>query len=90
MIGRAYLRGWQQRSGRVENVLNVLRAGIDSAVLALGHSSVHDLTPDDLVVPPGFTRTLGVPERSSSRDEAVTTELGRLTWPQLRGRSPLW
>ena len=43
----------------MENVLDILRGGIDSALLGLGRSSVHDLTPDDLVIPPGFTRTLG-------------------------------
>jgi L-lactate dehydrogenase (cytochrome)/glycolate oxidase len=69
MIGRAYLWGLAANGqAGVENVLDVLRAGIDSAVLALGHSSVHDLTPDDLVVPTGFTRDLGVAERSSSRE----------------------
>jgi heme/flavin dehydrogenase (mycofactocin system) len=61
MIGRAYL--WGLAAGGqagVENVLDILRGGIDSALLALGHSSIHDLTPDDLVIPPGFTRSLGV------------------------------
>ena len=43
----------------VENVLDILRGGIDSALLGLGKASIHDLTPDDIVVPPGFTRTLG-------------------------------
>jgi len=43
----------------VENVLDILRGGIDSALLGLGKASVHDLAPDDIVVPPGFTRTLG-------------------------------
>ena len=38
------------------NVLNVLRQGIDSALLGLGKASVHDLTGDDVLVPPGFTR----------------------------------
>jgi L-lactate dehydrogenase (cytochrome) len=28
-------------------------------VLGLGHKSVHELSPADLVVPDGFTRTLG-------------------------------
>jgi len=62
MIGRAYL--WGLAAGGqagVENVLDILRGGIDSALLALGHSSIHDLTPDDLVIPPGFTRSLGTP-----------------------------
>ena len=29
----------------VENVLDIMRSGIDSALLGLGHSSVHDLSP---------------------------------------------
>jgi hypothetical protein len=33
--------------------------GIDSALLGLGKASIGDLTSDDIVVPPGFTRTLG-------------------------------
>jgi pre-mycofactocin synthase len=60
MIGRAYLWGLAANGqAGVENVLDILRGGIDSVLLGLGHSSVHDLTPDDLVIPPGFTRTLG-------------------------------
>jgi heme/flavin dehydrogenase (mycofactocin system) len=60
MIGRAYLWGLAANGqAGVENMLDILRGGIDSALLGLGHSSVHDLTPDDLVIPPGFTRTLG-------------------------------
>jgi isopentenyl diphosphate isomerase/L-lactate dehydrogenase-like FMN-dependent dehydrogenase len=60
MIGRAYLWGLAA-SGQagVENVLDILRAGIDSALLGLGRSSIHDLTMDDVVMPEGFTRTLG-------------------------------
>ncbi|KUN22767.1 alpha-hydroxy-acid oxidizing enzyme [Streptomyces corchorusii] len=60
MIGRAYLWGLAAggQSG-VENVLDILRGGIDSALLGLGRSSVHELTRDDVVIPPGFTRTLG-------------------------------
>ncbi|MFI8089487.1 pre-mycofactocin synthase MftD [Streptomyces sp. NPDC086080] len=60
LIGRAYL--WGLAAGGqagVENVLDILRGGLDSAVLGLGHSSVHELSPDDLVVPDGFTRTAG-------------------------------
>jgi pre-mycofactocin synthase len=41
-------------------VLDILRSGVDSALLGLGHSSIKDLSPDDLVIPPGFTRRLGV------------------------------
>ena len=60
MLGRAYL--WGLAAGGqagVENVLDIMRSGIDSALLGLGHSSVHDLGPDDLIVPDGFSRTLG-------------------------------
>ncbi len=61
MIGRAYLWGLAANGQPgVENVLDVLRGGIDSALLGLGRSSIHELTPEDLVVPAGFTRDLGV------------------------------
>jgi heme/flavin dehydrogenase (mycofactocin system) len=60
MIGRAYLWGLAANGqAGVENVLDILRGGIDSAVLGLGHSSIAALSPADLVVPPGFTRRLG-------------------------------
>jgi heme/flavin dehydrogenase (mycofactocin system) len=61
MIGRAYL--WGLAAGGqagVENVLDVIRGGIDSALLGIGHASVHDLSPADLIVPDGFRRDLGV------------------------------
>lgn len=65
MIGRAYLWGLAANGqAGVENVLDILRAGVDSAVLALGHRSVRDLGPDDVIVPPGFTRRLGAAELS--------------------------
>jgi pre-mycofactocin synthase len=60
MIGRAYLWGLAANGqAGVENVLDILRGGIDSALFGLGKASIGDLTPGDLVVPPGFTRTLG-------------------------------
>jgi heme/flavin dehydrogenase (mycofactocin system) len=60
MIGRAYLWGLAANGqAGVENVLDILRGGIDSAVLGLGHSSVKDLGPDDVLLPPGFTRSAG-------------------------------
>jgi len=60
MIGRAYLWGLAANGqAGVENVLDVVRGGIDSALLALGKASVSELGPDDVVVPPGFTRVLG-------------------------------
>jgi len=62
MIGRAYLWGLAANGqGGVENVLDVLHGGIDSALLGMGVSSIDELTPDHLVVPDGFHRTLGVP-----------------------------
>jgi isopentenyl diphosphate isomerase/L-lactate dehydrogenase-like FMN-dependent dehydrogenase len=62
MIGRAYLWGLAANGQTgVENVLDILRSGIDSALLGLGHSSVQELSPADLVIPPGFSRRLGVP-----------------------------
>jgi len=65
MIGRAYLWGLAANGqAGVENVLDILRAGVDSAVLALGHRSVRDLGPDDVIVPPGFTRRLGAADPS--------------------------
>ena len=60
MIGRAYLWGLAANGqAGVENVLDILRSGIDSALLGMGHSSVRDLTANDLVIPPGFERNLG-------------------------------
>jgi pre-mycofactocin synthase len=62
MIGRAYLWGLAANGqAGVENVLDIMRNGIDSALLGLGRSSVHELTHADVVIPPGFTRSLGRP-----------------------------
>src|SRR3954464_15657989 len=61
MIGRPYLWGLAANGqAGVENVLDVLRNGIDCALLGLGKASVQDLCPDDVIVPPGFARRLGV------------------------------
>ncbi|MEO7746458.1 MAG: pre-mycofactocin synthase MftD [Actinomycetota bacterium] len=61
MIGRAYLWGLAANGqAGVENVLDVLRGGLDSTVLGLGLSAARDLRPSDVLVPPGFTRALGV------------------------------
>jgi heme/flavin dehydrogenase (mycofactocin system) len=60
MIGRAYLWGLGANGqAGVENVLDLMRSGIDACLLGLGHSSTAELSPDDLVIPPGFTRRLG-------------------------------
>jgi heme/flavin dehydrogenase (mycofactocin system) len=61
MIGRAYLWGLAANGqAGVENVLDILRAGLDSTLLALGRASVQELTRDDVLMPPGFIRELGV------------------------------
>ena len=50
MIGRAYLWGLAANGqAGVENVLDILRGGIDSALLGLGRASIHDLAPDDVI-----------------------------------------
>ncbi len=57
MIGRAPLWGLAANGqAGVENVLDVLRSGIDSALLGLGHGAVHEVGREDLVVPPQFER----------------------------------
>jgi L-lactate dehydrogenase (cytochrome)/glycolate oxidase len=60
LIGRAYLWGLASNGqAGVENVLDLLRSGIDACLLGLGHASISELSPEDLVIPPGFTRRLG-------------------------------
>ena len=50
MIGRAYLWGLAANGqAGVENVLDILRSGIESTLLGLGRGSIHDLTADDLI-----------------------------------------
>src|SRR5215467_2454408 len=59
MIGRAYLWGLAANGpAGVQNVFDVLRGGIDSTLMALGHSSISELTPDDVIVPAEFSRGL--------------------------------
>jgi heme/flavin dehydrogenase (mycofactocin system) len=60
MIGRAYLWGLAANGqAGVENVLDVLRSGIDSALMGLCRGSVADLSRDDVLIPGGFARELG-------------------------------
>lgn len=60
MIGRAYLWGLAANGqAGVENVLDILRGGIDSTLLGVGRNSIHDLSAEDVMIPPGFTRRLG-------------------------------
>jgi L-lactate dehydrogenase (cytochrome) len=57
LIGRAYL--WGLAAGGeagVKNVLEILRSGIDEALVGLGRASIHDLVPEDLVIDSNFTR----------------------------------
>ena len=52
MIGRAYLWGLAANGqAGVENVLDVLRSGIDSALLGMGLSSIDELRPELLLIP---------------------------------------
>ncbi len=61
MIGRAYLWGLAANGqAGVENVLDVLRMGIDSAMLGMGVGHVDELRRDQLVVPDTFDRPLGI------------------------------
>ena len=56
LIGRAYLWGMAANGeAGVANVLEILRAGIAETLSALGRGSIHELTPDDVVVPRDFT-----------------------------------
>jgi isopentenyl diphosphate isomerase/L-lactate dehydrogenase-like FMN-dependent dehydrogenase len=58
MIGRASL--WALAADGqpgVEHVLDLLRTGLEHTLLALGVASGHDLSPDDLVLPPSFALT---------------------------------
>jgi pre-mycofactocin synthase len=68
MIGRAYLWGLAANGqAGVENVFDVIRGGLDSAVLGLGHSSIGELNPADLYIPQGFTREAGAETPSPVR-----------------------
>jgi pre-mycofactocin synthase len=62
MIGRAYLWGLGANGqAGVENVLDVISGGVDSALRGLGLSSTDELRPEHLLIPEGFDRALGVP-----------------------------
>jgi len=63
MIGRAYLWGVAANGqAGVENVLDILRSGIDSTLLGIGVGSVADLAPEHVLVPKEFVRRLGAPD----------------------------
>jgi L-lactate dehydrogenase (cytochrome)/glycolate oxidase len=62
MIGRAYLWGLAANGqAGVENVLDLMRDGLGSALIGLAHTSIDQLNPADLVIPPSFERHLGTP-----------------------------
>ena len=74
MIGRACLWGLSANGqAGVENVPDLLRDGLGSALIGLGHESIEDLRRDDLVIPPGFERRLGT-DGPQAPIEAVTVE----------------
>jgi len=66
MIGRAYLWGMAAAGERgVANVLEILRSGIDEALLGLGRESIHDLVREDLIIPDEFSRSAPRPSGTS-------------------------
>ena len=61
MIGRAYLWGLGANGqAGVENVLDIMRSGLDSSLIGLSKSSISELNRDDYVIPDDFMRRLGV------------------------------
>jgi heme/flavin dehydrogenase (mycofactocin system) len=89
MIGRAYLWGLAANGQTgVENVLDLLRMGLDSAVLGLGHRSIHELSRQDLFIPQGFERHLGAGDAgaaaSPSTAAAGSSAARRSTRPAAR------
>ena len=55
LVGRAWLWGLAAGGEQgVREVLEILRSGIDEALVGLGHGSIRELSPADLVVPTDF------------------------------------
>ena len=55
LVGRVWLFGLAAGGeAGVRQVLEILRNGIDEALIGLGHSSVRELSRQDLVIPDGF------------------------------------
>jgi L-lactate dehydrogenase (cytochrome)/glycolate oxidase len=55
LVGRVWLFGLAaDGEASVRRVLEILRNGIDEALIGLGHSSVRELSRQDLVIPDGF------------------------------------
>ena len=60
MIGRAYLWGLAANGqAGVENVLDVVRGGMDATMTGIAKGSIDELDPTDVIAPEGFFRTLG-------------------------------
>ena len=73
---RATGSGRQRQTG-VENVLDLLRMGLDGVLMGTGHKSVHELSRADLIIPEGFGNGLtGVavtnPTAPSPGEEIIT------------------
>jgi pre-mycofactocin synthase len=69
LIGRAYLWGLAAAGqAGVQNVLDVLRNGIDSTLLALGHGGVRELGRADVILPPDFAVALGTAATPGPRE----------------------
>jgi heme/flavin dehydrogenase (mycofactocin system) len=84
MIGRAYLWGLAANGqAGVENVLDLLRDGLGSCLTGLARGSTADLSRDDVVVPPGFERRLGV-EGADAPVETVAVPPAQETAPGRR------
>lgn len=75
LVGRAYLWGLGANGQMgVENVLDLLRMGLDSALLGLGHKSVDELSTSDLLIPEDFDAVLGAtnaPVPDSAQEKKV-------------------
>jgi L-lactate dehydrogenase (cytochrome) len=57
MVGRAPLWGLAANGETgVTNVLDILRAGIEETLCALGRTSIHEVQPHDVLLPDGFIR----------------------------------
>ena len=57
MIGRASLWGLAANGqAGVENVLDLLRSGMEAALRGMGKASLQELTREDVMLPPGFLR----------------------------------
>ena len=93
MIGRAYLWGLAAAGqAGVENVLDILRGGIDSALMGLGRASVHDLVAERHPRPAPASPVRSASRRAKTPEAAHPTSLatvdagveGRLTRPGRR------